>query len=107
MENGVCPCPKVHARTALELQILTVQEFLQNAYPLLEGCALFLVDWLIEGPRGYMETNPSTSPEHSFIAPETGGQQSYSTTMDFSIIQEIFQAVISSAEVPLLFRVLY
>ncbi|XP_062201439.1 alpha-L-fucosidase 2-like [Phragmites australis] len=78
------------------------KEFLENAYPLLEGCALFLVDWLIEGPRGYLETNPSTSPEHSFIAPGTGGQLasvSYSSTMDISIIREIFLAVISSAEV--------
>lgn len=76
--------------------------FLENAYPLLEGCALFLVDWLIEGPQGYLETNPSTSPEHSFIAPATGGHNasvSYSTTMDISIIREIFLAVIASAEV--------
>ena len=73
-----------------------------TAYPLLEGCAQFLTDWLIEGPRGLLETNPSTSPEHVFIAPGTGGQQasvSYSTTMDIAIIREIFSAVISSAEV--------
>ncbi|KAK1680596.1 hypothetical protein QYE76_041444 [Lolium multiflorum] len=79
------------------------KDFLKNtAYPLLEGCALFLVDWLTEGPRGLLETNPSTSPEHAFIAPGTGGQQasvSYSTTMDISIIREIFMAVVSSAEV--------
>ncbi|XP_034575714.1 alpha-L-fucosidase 2 isoform X2 [Setaria viridis] len=80
----------------------TAKVFLENAYPLLEGCALFLVDWLIEGPQGYLETNPSTSPEHSFIAPATGGHNasvSYSTTMDISIIREIFLAVIASAEV--------
>ncbi|KAL6623029.1 hypothetical protein ACP70R_032908 [Stipagrostis hirtigluma subsp. patula] len=79
------------------------KEFLENtAYPLLEGCALFLVDWLIEGPRGYLETNPSTSPEHCFIAPGGGGylaSVSYSTTMDISIIREIFLAVISSSKV--------
>ncbi|KQK16351.1 hypothetical protein BRADI_1g28366v3 [Brachypodium distachyon] len=79
------------------------KEFLKNtAYPLLEGCALFLADWLTEGRNGYLETNPSISPEHSFIAPDSGGQQasvSYSTTMDVSIIREIFMAIISSAEV--------
>ncbi|KAL6643279.1 hypothetical protein ACP70R_021460 [Stipagrostis hirtigluma subsp. patula] len=83
-------------------QYMLDKVFLENAYPLLEECALFLVEWLIEGPRGYLETNPSTSPEHSFIAPGTGGQLasvSYSTTMDISIIREIFLAVISSAEV--------
>lgn len=71
-----------------------------TAYPLLEGCATFLVDWLIEGPGGCLETNPSTSPEHAFVAPN--GQPasvSYSTTMDISIIREVFSAVLSSAEV--------
>ncbi|TVU30682.1 hypothetical protein EJB05_22316, partial [Eragrostis curvula] len=76
-------------------------DFLENtAYPLLEGCAIFLVDWLIEGPGGYLETNPSTSPEHAFIAPD--GQPasvSYSTTMDISIIREVFSAVLMSAEI--------
>ncbi|XP_062200506.1 alpha-L-fucosidase 2-like [Phragmites australis] len=77
------------------------KDFLENsAYPLLEGCATFLVDWLIEGPGGYLETNPSTSPEHAFVAPD--GQPasvSYSTTMDISIIREVFSAVLLSAEV--------
>ncbi|CAN6299689.1 unnamed protein product [Urochloa humidicola] len=77
------------------------KDFLANkAYPLLEGCATFLVDWLIDGPGDYLETNPSTSPEHAFVAPD--GQPasvSYSTTMDISIIKEVFSAVLLSAEV--------
>lgn len=77
------------------------KDFLKNkAYPLLEGCASFLLDWLIEGRGGYLETNPSTSPEHMFIAPD--GKQasvSYSSTMDMSIIKEVFSAVLSAAEV--------
>ncbi|XP_050364508.1 alpha-L-fucosidase 2 [Argentina anserina] len=77
------------------------KEFLKNkAYPLLEGCASFLLDWLIEGRGGYLETNPSTSPEHMFVAPD--GKQasvSYSSTMDISIIKEVFSAVLSAAEV--------
>ncbi|KAF8780867.1 hypothetical protein HU200_000820 [Digitaria exilis] len=71
-----------------------------KAYPLLEGCASFLVEWLIEGPGGYLQTNPSTSPEHAFVAPD--GQPasvSCSTTMDISIIREVFLAVLLSAEV--------
>ncbi|KAJ3669480.1 hypothetical protein LUZ60_011430 [Juncus effusus] len=77
------------------------KEFLENtAYPLLEGCALFFLDWLIEGKGGYLETNPSTSPEHQFIAPDgKTASVSYSTTMDMAIIREVFTAVISSAEV--------
>ncbi|ONM00983.1 Alpha-L-fucosidase 2 [Zea mays] len=72
----------------------------KTAYPLLEGSARFLLDWLIEGHRGYLETNPSTSPEHYFIAPD--GKEacvSYSTTMDISIIREVFSALILSADI--------
>jgi hypothetical protein len=81
-----------------------LQEFLEKiAYPILQGSATFLLDWLTEGHRGYLETNPSTSPEHYFIAPD--GKKacvSYSTTMDMSIIREVFSAVILSADVSLL-----
>ncbi|KAL0921796.1 hypothetical protein M5K25_008905 [Dendrobium thyrsiflorum] len=77
------------------------KEFLENtAYPLLEGCAAFLLDWLIKGPDPYLETNPSTSPEHKFVAPDgKTASVSYSSTMDISIIREVFNAIISSAEV--------
>ncbi|KAF3962093.1 hypothetical protein ACB098_07G093600 [Castanea mollissima] len=77
------------------------KDFLRNkAYPLLEGCASFLLDWLIEGPGGYLETNPSTSPEHMFIAPDgKPASVSYSSTMDISIIKEVFSAIVSAAEV--------
>ena len=70
---------------------------------MLEGCTLFLLDWLIEGPGGYLETNPSTSPEHMFVAPD--GKQasvSYSSTMDILIIKEVFSEIVSAAEVKLL-----
>ncbi|KAM6540827.1 hypothetical protein CsatB_005274 [Cannabis sativa] len=77
------------------------KDFLKNkAYPLLEGCTSFLLDWLIEGPGGYLETNPSTSPEHMFMSPE--GKQasvSYSATMDIAIIKEVFSAFISASEI--------
>ncbi|KAL5707163.1 alpha-L-fucosidase [Ranunculus cassubicifolius] len=75
--------------------------FLESkAYPMLEGCASFLVDWLIEGHGGYLETNPSTSPEHRFIAPDgKPASVSYSTTMDMAIIREIFSALVAAAEI--------
>jgi len=77
------------------------QDFLENkAYPLLEGCATWLLDWLIEGRDGYLETNPSTSPEHNFIAPDgRPACVSYSTTKDIMIITEVFSAVVAAAEV--------
>ncbi|KAL0422572.1 UNVERIFIED_CONTAM: Alpha-L-fucosidase 2 [Sesamum latifolium] len=76
------------------------REFLSNkAYPLLEGCAAFLLDWLIEGPQGILETNPSTSPEHMFTAPDgKPASVSYSSTMDMQIIKEVFSAIVSAAE---------
>ncbi|KAE8008055.1 hypothetical protein FH972_004603 [Carpinus fangiana] len=77
------------------------KDFLKNkAYPLLEGCASFLLDWLIEGHGGYLETNPSTSPEHMFIAPDgKPASVSYSSTMDIAIIKEVFSTIVSAAEV--------
>ncbi|KAI4342334.1 hypothetical protein MLD38_026972 [Melastoma candidum] len=75
--------------------------FLKNkAYPLLEGCTSFLLDWLIEGQDGYLETNPSTSPEHYFSDSE--GRQasvSYSTTMDMAIIREVLSSIVAAADV--------
>ncbi|XVE49270.1 hypothetical protein DITRI_Ditri01bG0069500 [Diplodiscus trichospermus] len=76
-------------------------DFLKDkAYPLLEGCGLFLLDWLIEGQGGYLETNPSTSPEHDFIAPDGNrASVSYSSTMDMAIIKEVFSVIVSAAMV--------
>ncbi|KAJ9537959.1 hypothetical protein OSB04_030692 [Centaurea solstitialis] len=71
-----------------------------KAYPLLEGCVEFLLEWLIEGKEGYLQTNPSTSPEHMFTAPDgKPASVSYSTTMDISIIKEVFSAIVSAAKV--------
>ena len=72
----------------------------------MEGCASFLLDWLIDGKDGYLETNPSTSPEHMFIAPDgKPASVSYSTTMDMAITKEVFSSIISAAEGKLFFRV--
>ncbi|KAJ6424375.1 hypothetical protein OIU84_025216 [Salix udensis] len=81
--------------------IIASLDFLrEKAYPLLEGCASFLLDWLIEGPGGYLETNPSTSPEHMFIAPDgKPASVSYSSTMDMSIIKEVFSTIVSAAKI--------
>lgn len=71
---------------------------------MLEGCASFLLDWLTEGRGGYLETNPSTSPEHMFVAPDgKPASVSYSSTMDMAIIKEVFSAIVSAAEVEFFF----
>ncbi|KAK4766397.1 hypothetical protein SAY87_008039 [Trapa incisa] len=76
-------------------------DFLEfKAYPLMEGCTSFLLDWLIQGRDGYLETNPSTSPENTFTAPDgKSASVSYSTTMDMAIIKEVFSAIVSAAEI--------
>ncbi|XP_021626476.1 alpha-L-fucosidase 2 isoform X2 [Manihot esculenta] len=77
------------------------KDFLKTeAYPLLEGCVSFLLDWLVERPEGYLETNPSTSPEHMFIAPDgKPASVSYSSTMDMAIIKEVFSSIVAASEI--------
>ncbi|CAK9209863.1 unnamed protein product [Sphagnum jensenii] len=77
------------------------KEFLRNqAFPLLKGCADFFLDWLVEDGNGNLVTNPSTSPEHHFIAPDgREASVSYGSTMDMAILHDLFSAIISAARV--------
>ncbi|AEE86349.1 1,2-alpha-L-fucosidase [Arabidopsis thaliana] len=77
------------------------KEFLKKkGYPLLEGCTSFLLDWLIKGKDGFLQTNPSTSPEHMFTAPiGKPASVSYSSTMDIAIIKEVFADIVSASEI--------
>jgi len=70
----------------------------EYAYPLLKGAALFCLDWLVEGPDGYLVTNPSTSPENKFVD-EQGRPCSVSmaTTSDLSIIRQVLEYGIEAA----------
>ncbi len=43
-----------------------------DAYPLLKGAAEFLLDYLYEDEEGRLIALPSTSPENSFIDPQSG-----------------------------------
>ncbi|MCK9223066.1 MAG: glycoside hydrolase family 95 protein [Limnochordia bacterium] len=77
------------------------REFLEHrAYPLMKGAALFYLDWLIEGPDGYLVTAPSTSPEHKFLT-ESGQAVAVSiaTTMDLCLIWQLFTDCIQAQEV--------
>jgi alpha-L-fucosidase 2 len=72
----------------------------RGAVDSLERCTSFLLDLLIEDSGGFLESNPPTSPEYMFIAPDQKQAiVSYSSTMDISIIKEVFSIVISAAEV--------
>lgn len=72
----------------------------EKAYPLMKGAAQFMLHWLIKDPRsGYLITNPSTSPENTIKIEGKEYQVGMATTMDLSLIRELFTAVIKTADV--------
>jgi len=71
----------------------------EQAYPLMAGAALFCLDWLVEGPDGQLVTLPSTSPENKFVTAEgMASSVSMATTMDISIIREVFTYCIEASQ---------
>lgn len=75
-------------------------DFLKNtAYPLMKGAAEFCLDWLVEDQNGLLVTAPASSPENVFIT-EKGekGSISIATTMDMSIIRDLFTNLIEASE---------
>ncbi|MGG6310663.1 glycoside hydrolase family 95 protein [Paenibacillus macerans] len=73
--------------------------FLARAYGTMKEAALFLLDYLIEDEEGRLITCPSVSPENSYKLPngETGVLCA-GASMDFQIIEALFDACIRSAE---------
>ena len=81
-------------------------EFLRKqAYPLVKGAARFILDFLVEAPEGTpfagkLVTNPSHSPENSFLKPDgTRSLFTYAATMDLEIIHELFTNCIACINV--------
>ncbi len=75
------------------------KKFLKNtAYPLMKGAAEFCLSWLVKDSNGYWVTAPSTSPENAFIyAPAKSESVSIASTMDMSIILDLFNNVIDAS----------
>jgi alpha-L-fucosidase 2 len=72
--------------------------FLKNVWPLMKGAAQFMLHWLITDPsNGFLVTNPSTSPENTMKIKGKEYQVGMATTMDMSIIRELFTAVIKTS----------
>ncbi|MEO3947761.1 glycoside hydrolase family 95 protein [Gorillibacterium sp. CAU 1737] len=70
----------------------------ERAYPLMKGAALFGLDLLQESPEGWLVTNPSTTPENLFLTEEGKPcSVSMATTMDMSLLRELFAAVSEAA----------
>ena len=81
-------------------------EFLkEQGYPLMKGAARFILDFLVEAPEGTplagkLVTNPSHSPENSFMKPDgTRSLFTYAATMDLEIIHELFTNCIACIDI--------
>lgn len=73
---------------------------LQKAYPLMKGAAQFMLQWLVKDPAtGFLVTNPSTSPENTIKINGKEYEISMATTMDMSIIKQLFDDVIRACTV--------
>ena len=96
-------------------------EFLaRRAYPLIEEAARFFLGLLVEDEEGYLSTAPSTSPENNFFVDEQAALEAdfllsmspenrmavhqrtsavaKSSTMDLSIIREVFEHCLRGAD---------
>lgn len=76
------------------------KEFLKNqAWPLMKGAAEFMLNWMVQDENGYWVTNPASSPENTFKLNGRMLEISKATTMDMSIIRELFAYCINAASV--------
>ncbi|WP_353887415.1 glycoside hydrolase family 95 protein [uncultured Spirosoma sp.] len=72
----------------------------EQAYPIMKQAALFSIDWLVPDKNGKLVTAPSTTPENKFF--DANGKQqgvSVGTTMDMSIIWDLFTNLIEASTV--------
>ncbi len=68
------------------------KEFLrETAYPIMKKAALFWIDYLVEGEKGYLVSMPSYSPEHGGI--------SIGATMDHEIAWDILNNTVKAAKI--------
>jgi alpha-L-fucosidase 2 len=75
------------------------KQFLKDtAYPLMKGAAIFSLGWLVEDKDGWLVTAPSMSPENDFFyAKDKKASVSVATTMDMSIIWDLFSNLIDAS----------
>ena len=85
----------------LATHIIEHYRFTQNKqiarafFPLLEEALLFLLDFLVKDPKGRWVTNPSVSPENTYVL-ENGEKSAlcFGPTMDTQIIRELGEGFI-------------
>ncbi len=73
--------------------------FLERAYPTLKEAAEFFVGFLTETPDGSLVTNPSVSPENTYVLPNgNSGTMCLGPSMDSQILYELFTACAAASE---------
>ncbi|MHC5057225.1 MAG: glycosyl hydrolase family 95 catalytic domain-containing protein [Planctomycetota bacterium] len=104
-QNGVLD-PLAGAWMAMTLwrhyEFTSDEEFLRRrAYPVLKGAAEFILDYLVEDPDGALVIVPSTSPENSYIHPETGKpvRITKGSTYHTTIARVVLDAVSRASEI--------
>jgi alpha-L-fucosidase 2 len=77
------------------------KKWLQStAYPLMKGATQFMLHWLVkDSTTNYLVTNPSTSPENTIKLKGKEYQVALGSTMDMSLLKELFTAVIKTSTV--------
>lgn len=77
------------------------KEFLYEYYPVMKGAAEFMLDFLVPDENGHLVTCPSISPENNFLALNESKKcsVSYASTMDMSIIRNLFENCIKSIDI--------
>jgi len=81
-----------HYRFSLDEQFLR-----SRAYPAMRGAVLFVLDTLVEAPpgtrfAGKLVTNPSFSPENSYMLNGQKSLLTYGATMDLELIAALFES---------------
>ncbi len=75
------------------------KEFLRQAYDTMKEAALFLIDFLVEGPERMLVTCPSSSPENRYrLENGESGALCYGPSMDSQIIRELFGRLIEATQ---------
>jgi alpha-L-fucosidase 2 len=93
--NWLCQHLWEHYRYTMDKDFL-----LKTAYPIMKQAAIFSSDLLVKDKNGYWVTAPSTSPENEFkYGDGKTGDIAVGSTMDMSIIYDLFTNVIEAADI--------
>ena len=86
-----------HYRFSLDRRFLE-----DHAWPAMRGAVRFVLDTLVEAPAGTrfagkLVTNPSFSPENSYLLDGKKAQLTHAATMDLQLIGELFSAFVAAS----------